>query len=179
MPVEVIDFKDRASDYPEALSTYNDGQRPVWRALLYPHRSMPAQGFVWFIGITASLFALPLLALVGSPVLWGLLPFLVLTVAGTWYFLMRSYKDGHIIEEITLWEDHITLVHINPRGRERRLDWSANPYWVQIQKHDEPVENYLTLKGGTRDVQLGTFLSPPERLDLKALIENEIRNLKP
>jgi len=178
MPIEVIELKDRASDYPEALSTYEDGRPPRWRALLYPYRSMPANGFVWFIGITSALLALPLIALIGSPVLWGLLPFLVLTVAGTWYFLMRSYRDGHVIEEISLWDDHITRVHIDPRGRNRRKDWAANPYWVQVEKHDEPVENYLTLKGGPREVQLGTFLSAPERLELKAQLEDEIRALK-
>jgi uncharacterized membrane protein len=139
---------------------------------------MPAKGFVWFIAITATLLSLPLLALLGSPALWGLLPFLVLTVAGTWYFLMRSYKDGHIIEEISLWEDHIALVHIDPRGKNRRKEWSANPYWVHIQKHDEPVENYLTLTGGDREVELGSFLSSEERLTLKSELQQAISDLK-
>ena len=178
MPIEVIDLKTRASDYPEALSTHN-GEKPVWRAVLYPHRSMPAKGFVWFIGLTAALLSVPLFPLIGTPALWGLLPFLVLTIAGTWYFIMRNYRDGHVIEEISLWEDHMTLVRLNPRGKERRQEWSANPFWVRVTRHDEPVENYLTLQGGEREVQLGTFLSPEERIDLKSQIETEISKLKP
>ena len=70
------------------------------RLHLWPYRSLPRKGFVWFIGMTATLIALPLLVLVGSPVLWGLLPFLLLTIAGIWWALDRSYRDGEIIEDL-------------------------------------------------------------------------------
>lgn len=42
---------------------------------LWPYRSLSETGFVWFIGTTAALIALPLVVMVGKPVLWGLLPF--------------------------------------------------------------------------------------------------------
>lgn len=178
MPVELINLKTRASDYPEALATCNAGKPPLWRALLYPHRSMPRQGFVLFISITAVMLCMPLLPLIGTSALWGLLPFLLLTIAAVWYFIMRSYRDGHIVEELSIWGDQMTLVRLNPRGKERRQEWSANPYWVAVQRHDAPVQNYLTLKGGEREVELGAFLSAEERLSLKAQIEDQLRSLK-
>ncbi|MEO6298032.1 MAG: DUF2244 domain-containing protein, partial [Paracoccaceae bacterium] len=49
---------------------------------LTPHRSLPKRGFVWFIGTTAVLFTVPLLAELGSPALWVLLPFLLAAIAG-------------------------------------------------------------------------------------------------
>ena len=174
MPIEHIDLTGRASDYPEALSTYND-QTPVWRVLLYPHRSLPATGFVWTIALLSAGLAIPLLGVFGTAVLWGVLPFLVITVAGTWYFIMRSYKDGQIVEELSLWSDHISLVRVDPKGE--RKDWQANPYWVQITERDEPVKHYLTLKGGPREVELGAFLSADERQTLKRQLEDELRNL--
>ena len=44
------------------------------RLHLWPYRSLPRRGMVWFIGGTAALIAVPLLGVLGSPVLWGLLP---------------------------------------------------------------------------------------------------------
>ena len=43
----------------------------------WPHRSLPRRGFVWFIGVTAVLLSLPLIAVLGSAILWALLPFML------------------------------------------------------------------------------------------------------
>ncbi len=174
MPIQRIDLTGRASDYPEALSTYSD-TTPKWRVLLYPHRSLPATGFVWVIVLLSAGLALPLLGVFGTNVLWGVLPFMMLTVAATWYFIMRSYRDGQIVEELSLWNDQLTLVRVEPKGA--RKDWQANPYWVQVAERDEPVKHYLTLKGGPREVELGAFLSADERLELKTMLEREILQL--
>ena len=130
---------------------------------LWPYRSLPKKGFVVFIGITAGLVLLPLLAVLGSPILWGLLPFILIALAAIWYFLQRSYKDGEILEELRIWPDRVTLIRHNPRSPTQ--EWEANPYWVQPVLHPKggPVEQYLTLKGGPREVELGSFLTPEER----------------
>ncbi|MEM7469920.1 MAG: DUF2244 domain-containing protein [Pseudomonadota bacterium] len=175
MPIQHIDLAERASDYPEALSASDRREAPLWRVLLYPHRSMNATGFVWVIGLLAAGLSVPLFGVFGTAVLWGVLPYLVLTVAAVWFFIMRNYRDGQIIEELSLWEDEIKLVRLDPKGH--RQDWQANPYWVQIAEHDEPVKHYLTLKGGEREVELGAFLSAGERLDLKRDLEDALRSL--
>jgi len=174
MPIERIDLDEGASDYPEALSTYN-GTQPRYRVLLYPHRSLPAGGFVWFMAATSFLIAIPLLPLIGTPALWGLLPFLVATIALLWFFIMRSYKSGQLVEEISVWSDHMTLARANPDGS--RQDWQANPYWVEVVSHDTPLPNYLTLRGGPREVELGAFLTPDERLSLKEELDDKLRFL--
>lgn len=178
MPIKHVDLTQRASDYPEALCN-SRGDAPIWRVILYPYRSLTRRGFVIFIAVTSVTIAIPILPLIGTKALWGLLPFLVLAIAGMWFFLMRSYRDGHLIEELSLWPDMITLVRLNPRGPEaqRRQDWSANPYWVKINSHDQPVEHYLTLTGGPRDVELGAFLTPQERKELHAMLADQLRAL--
>ncbi|WP_095588847.1 DUF2244 domain-containing protein [Actibacterium ureilyticum] len=134
---------------------------------LWPYRSLPRRGMVTFIAITCLLVLVPLLAVIGSMVLWGLLPFVLGAVGLMWYFLERSYKDGEILEELRLSHDRIELTRHNPRAP--RQDWQANPYWVRVEMHRTggPVENYLTLKGGDREVEIGAFLSPEERLALQ------------
>lgn len=150
---------------------------PAARLHLWPYRSLPRRGFVWFIGGTAALLLVPLMAVLGSPVLWGLLPFLVLAIIGLWWGLSRSYRDAEIVEDLAIWPDRILLTRHGPRGR--RQDWEANPYWVDVTLHAQggPVPNYLTLKGAGREVELGAFLSEEERLALCPEVRDRLRRL--
>lgn len=134
---------------------------------LWPHRSLSQRGFVWFIGLTAGLIALPLTGIIGSPVVWALLPFLLATLWAIWFALRKSGRDRDIVEELTLSPDRITLTRHGPKGK--RQDWEANPYWLRVMLHEAggPVPNYLTLKGEGREVELGAFLSEDERIMLR------------
>jgi uncharacterized membrane protein len=144
------------------------------RLHLWPHRSLSQRGFVGFVGLTAALIAVPLLPNLGSPVLWALLPFLLATIWGIWFALRKNGRDRDIVEELTLTPDRITLVRHGPKGQ--RQDWEANPYWVRVVLHETggPVPNYLTLKGGGREVELGAFLSEEERVALKGEIDAKL-----
>ena len=133
---------------------------------LSPHQSMTPQGFVVFMGATLAMIAVPLLAVLGSPVLWGLLPFFAIAIWGLWYAIDRNRRDAQLTEILTLTPERIELIRKEPRGK--ILQWAANTYWVSVHLHPgaKPVEHYLTLKGGGREVELGAFLSPEERVDL-------------
>jgi uncharacterized membrane protein len=137
------------------------------RLQLWPHRSLNQRGFVWFIGLTAALIAVPLLAVLGNPVLWALLPFVVVAVWAIWFALRKNGRDRDILEDLRLARDRITLSRHGPRGR--RQDWEANPHWLRVTLHETggPVPNYLTLKGEGREVELGAFLSEDERIALR------------
>ena len=141
-------------------------KQPRRRLVLWPHRSLPRRGFAAFILMTYAMFLLPLMAFLGTSALWGMLPFAIGTLALLWFFLERSYGDGRLREILTLWDDRVELVRLNPRGPKQ--DWHANPHWVRvsIQPDGGPVENYVTLRGNHRTVEIGAFLSPDERAEL-------------
>lgn len=145
---------------------------------VWPHRSLSRQGFVVFISITCLLLCLPLFAVLGSGVLWGLLPFLVLAVGGVWIALNKSYKDAELLEHLTLTTERIYLQRRDPRGRTQ--EWQANPYWASAHLHEAggPVPNYLTLKGSGREVELGAFLSEDERKSLYAELQEKLSDLR-
>lgn len=147
------------------------------RLHLWPHRSLTQRGFVGFVGLTAALIAAPLVASLGSPVLWALLPFLIGTIWAIWFALRKNGRDRDIVEELTLSSDRITLVRHGPKGR--RQDWAANPYWLRITLHQTggPVPNYLTLKGEGREVELGAFLAEEERIALRDELQEHIARL--
>jgi uncharacterized membrane protein len=151
---------------------------PLAELRLWPHRSLPPQGFVVFFGITAALIAVPLLAVIGSPVLWGVLPFFIATFAAMWWGLKRSWSDRAMVEELCLWPDRVTLTRTGPRRNHQA--WEANPHWVRVTLYPRggPVENYLTLTGAGREVEIGAFLSEDERIALRGELQGAFSGLR-
>lgn len=129
---------------------------------LWPHRSLPKRGFVAMIALFMAGALVPLVSVLGTVVLWGVLPFFLLVLWGLWAALQRSYRDGDILEVLTLRPRVLRLVRQDPGGQVR--EWEAQPHWVRIEVHRQhSVPGYVTLRGGPREVELGAFLTPQER----------------
>lgn len=126
-------------------------------------RSLPKRGFAAVILFMAFMLTLPLVSVLGTSVLWWMLPFLALAVWALWAALQRSYKDGEVSETLTRAGDVLTLTHSPARGEPKT--WDCNVYWVkaEIHKTGGPVEYYVTLSGNGRRAEIGRFLSEDER----------------
>lgn len=166
-------------------SLHADGGPPLARLDLSAHNSLSPGGFVIFFGATFGLVLVPLLAVVGSPVLWALLPFVGVAMAAMWWALKRSWADKSVTEALLIWSDHVELSHVPARGP--RLSWQANTYWVRPQLHAlrGPLKAYITLRGSPdgREVELGSFLSEEERrvlfADLARVLSEAARSVPP
>lgn len=147
-----------------------------WQLSLWPYRSLLRRDFVLFIGATATIIALPLITVLGTAVLWGLLPFFALMLWGLWTALNISYKRGEVLEELTVDETTAYLTRHNPKGPPQ--EWAANRYWVTVHLHLKggPVDNYITLRGGDREVEIGAFLDADERLALYDELKRSLRD---
>ncbi|MCZ0961535.1 DUF2244 domain-containing protein [Paracoccus benzoatiresistens] len=164
MPYEWI---DTAPDHTGAVS---------YRLRLWPYRSLPRRGFVWFIGLTAGFMALPVVAMLGTAVLWGLLPFVLLVIGGVWFAIQRSYRQGDMVEELTLDRKTAHVSRRDPNGQIR--EWKTNSYWLRATLRRGPVESYLTLTDGQREIELGAFLTPEERRSLHDDIQRRLVSLR-
>ena len=133
---------------------------------LKPHESLPARGMAAFVLSTFTLILMPAFALLGTPLLWTLLPFLLIAVWGMYFALQRNHKQRQILEVFTLTDDSAELTRTNPNGDTQI--WECNRYWTQVTKHEDsgPVPHYVTLKGMGREVEIGAFLSEDERIGL-------------
>lgn len=145
---------------------------------LEPYQALGRTGFRWFIGATAALIALPLLAALATPVFWGLLPFIAGALAAIWFALRRSWRDRSLREELEIGPDKARLRRIGPG--QRLQEWQANSYWVSVRLYPQggPVPDYLTLKGEGREVELGAFLTPEERKALAGEIRLALAELR-
>ena len=93
-------------DTPHGNAARNRGRLVIW-----PHRSLPAAGFAWVIGLAAAGLALPILSMLGRAVLWGLLPFAGIAVGGLWMAIRASNRQGRMHEVVDLSRDRITVTH--------------------------------------------------------------------
>ncbi len=151
-------------------------QEPSKELHLWPHQSLQPRGYAWFIGLTLALILLPLMAVLGSVALWGVLPFLMLAVGGMWLALDRSRHNAQICEVLTLTRDRAHLIRRNPTGPVQ--EWDCNRYWARPEIHPSggPVPHYVTLTGAGRQVEIGAFLSEGERLALYRELVVELRH---
>jgi len=150
---------------------------PILDLRLWPNRSLPRRGATIVIVLLAVGLAAPLAPLLGTSLLWGIVPFELAVLAGVFAAFRRSYADGALTEELRLWPDQISVVRREPRGGVRT--WRADPYWVKARLiEDGKVEQYLTLRGGGREIELGAFLSPEERVALHADLTAALARLR-
>ena len=167
--------------FNRTLPTYSSSMPYEWthnrdttRLEIWPYRSLPKLGFVVVISLAALLLALPAFALLGTIVLWGLLPFMAIAVAGLWFGLQKSYRDGELLEELSITGDEIALTR--HQAKKPTLNWSCNTYWASVHLHEDkgPVPDYVTLKGNNREVEVGAFLSQDERRKLYSELRSEL-----
>ena len=142
---------------------------------LWAHESLSARGMVAVVFVTFVLILIPVLPVMGTVILWGLLPFLMLSVWALYAALQANHRSRQISECLTLDAANASLVRRDPSGQIR--EWRANRYWTRVRKYDDdgPVPHYVTLKGEDREVEIGAFLSEEERLSLYEELNSVLR----
>ena len=150
---------------------------PIFERHIEGYRSLPKEGFAATIAFTMLMLFIPMFAVLGTPVLWGILLPAMITLAALWYALRRNTQDGAVSETIRMWPDLIDVTRHNPRGPAQT--WRANPHWFRTHMYQrKEIENYLTLTGGEREIELGSFLTPEQRLELRRDLDAALRKTR-
>ena len=121
---------------------------------LWPHQSLPARGFAAFILTTFTMILIPTLTLLGTVLLWGMLPFVMMAVIGVYIALQSNHKSRQIEEVLTIDSQNARLTHTTPKGEVK--EWQCNRYWTKVTKYENEG----------REVEIGSFLSEEERIEL-------------
>ena len=155
------DVKRLANEGDDANSGY-----PLYQLTLRPNRSLTRKGHAVLILATFLAFTVTLSPFLGTAAWLVMLPFPLAVLWLMSALIERNYLDGRLTEELRIWPDLITVDRIDPR-RPNGQHWSARPYWTTVHLYSSgPVENYLTLRGNSREIEIGAFLSPQERSHL-------------
>ena len=156
MPDETDKWQPPATPSPE-----QQAERPIFEALLYPHRSLSQRGFfILTIGTFVIVAAYGGLFLVLGA--WPIFGFLGAEWLLFWWLLRTHFRGDRRAERIRLYADRLVLQQIDPKGRV--AESSFEPYWLQVVLKERGFEDpALLLRSHGRAVEIGTFLGAGER----------------
>ena len=153
------------------------GNRAVFDAVLYPHRSLNQSQFklLMLIVVSASAFIGFYFTLKGA---WPVLGFFGLEILAVYWMFTRNFKDAENHETVRLYKDKLVIEDIY---RKQTKQWEFNPNWVQISvKEPEAGRNNgcLNITSHGKGVSIGEFLSEEERLEFKDRLLDALRKVK-
>jgi uncharacterized membrane protein len=136
-------------------------ERPLFEALLYPHRSLSQRGFlILTIGTLVIVTAYGGLFLVLGA--WPIFGFLGAEWVLFWWLLRTHFRGDRRAERIRLYHDRLLVQQIDAKGRV--AESTFEPYWLQIILQERGFEDpALLLRSHGRAVEIGAFLGAEER----------------
>jgi uncharacterized membrane protein len=134
---------------------------PVFfEAVLYPHRSLPPQGFLLLMLVLGGVsFAAGMsFVLIGA---WPIVGYFGLDVLLVYLAFRASYRSARMHEWVRLTEESLTVERVGVGGERRR--WQFQPYWLRVVLEEHEHSNRLILTSHGRELVVGGFLAPAER----------------
>jgi len=148
-------------------TTFDDGaddrfERPVFSAVIRPHRSLSPQGFrivMALVCLTSVVASLPFV-IMGF---WPVAGFFGLDFLGLFIAFRISYRQGRAFECLELTPIRLLFRQVSERGEAR--EWRFNPLWTRLDREDDNEFGLqkLTLASRNEQVVIARDLSPAER----------------
>lgn len=136
--------------------------RPVFEAMLTPHRSLGRTGLTVLLLIVAaiSLAHAVIFAMAGA---WPVLVFFVvelLLLIGAFWLNNRAARAR---EFVSVSRTDLSVTKVAPSGRSR--NFRCNPFWARfhVARHDEIGITAMHITGDGRRTDVGSFLNPDDR----------------
>mgnify|MGYP006151087003 CR=1 FL=1 len=139
--------------------------KPLFEATLYPHRSLPVQGFLLLLACVATVSFMLGLVFAASGA-WPIFCFFGLDVLLLFIAFRMNYRAGRLFEHIQLFENEILIRRVHPNGRAQ--EWRMQPNWLQIttvpssEALKAPIPE-VRLRSHGRSIGIGRFLTNDER----------------
>ncbi|MEP3438984.1 MAG: DUF2244 domain-containing protein [Hoeflea sp.] len=151
--------------------------KPLFEAVLSPHRSLGRPGFVLLMTIiTVITFVhMAIFARVGA---WPVFAFFGLDLALLFGAFWLSYRSGRMRELIRMSRTDLNVRKISPSGRE--VDHRFNPFWTRfnIARHDEIGITDMHIIGNGRQTDVGSFLNPDDKESFASAFQRALATVK-
>ncbi len=149
---------------------------PILSLTIWPHRSCDRKTFNSILSLIMIILVLPTFVFLNLWFALSILPFSLISILILYLVANKNFNDACLTEKLRIYPEKIILERKEPNNTIKR--WHANPYWTKVNLYNNgPVESYLTLKGNGKEVELGSFLTPAERIDLKQKIDESLFKL--
>jgi uncharacterized membrane protein len=149
----------------------------LFSALLTPHRSLNATGFLVVMSVIAGLSFVGgvMFLLLGA---WPNMPYLGLDVLLIYWAFRANYRAAAAYEEVTVTPSELHVKKVSAKGQV--AEWSLNPVWVRLERetHEEFGLLKLFLVSRGRKLAIAGFLSPSEKESFAIELGNAISEAK-
>jgi len=148
-----------------------DASAVFFDAVLYPHRSLPPQGFVLLMAVLGAVsFAAGIsFVLIGA---WPIVGYFGLDVLLVYLAFRASYRSARMHEWVRLTERALSVERVSVRGERR--SWQFQPFWLRVVLEEREETNRLILASHGRELVVGVFLAPAERKNLATALEDAL-----
>jgi uncharacterized membrane protein len=149
----------------------------LFSAILTPHRSLSAVGFLILMALIGSLsFAAGVTFLqMGA---WPVFGFFGLDVLLVYLAFRINYRAATAFEQVSVTPSELKVRKVTHRGRVS--EWTLNPLWVQLDRevHEEFGIQRLFLVSRGRRLPIATFLGPDEKASFATALAAAIGEAK-
>ena len=153
------------------------GERPVFAAVIRPHRSLGPDGFriVMTLCCLAAIVASTPFVVMGF---WPIAGFFGLDILALYIAFRANFRSGHSFEELVLTPIELLFRKVTHRGEAR--EWRFNPLWTRLDREadDEFGLQRLALISRGERVVIARDLSPPERESLADALGRALSDVK-
>ncbi|MCZ8100974.1 MAG: DUF2244 domain-containing protein [Burkholderiales bacterium] len=161
-PDELVAGLPRSAGSAAGAPDGTAADRPVFSAILHPHRSLGVRGYrlVLLLVAGASMAASIPFVVMGF---WPVAGFYGLDFALIWFALHTSRNEARSYEEVTVSPVELLLRKVPVRGQPS--EYRFNPIWTRLhrEEHEEFGVQGLALVSRGRSVPVGQFLTPDEK----------------
>jgi uncharacterized membrane protein len=146
----------------ESASLADPFERPVFAAVIRPHRSLDPRGFrilMILCGLASAAASIPFIVLG----LWPVAGFFWLDLLALYIAFRVSFRTGRAFEEVVLTPIELFLRRVSHCGERR--EWRLNPLWTRLDRQGDEefgLQRLCLMSRGERVVIAGA-LSPAER----------------
>ena len=151
-----------------ADTTHADGapedhaEKPLFDALLTPHRSLSKNGFTVLMILGGGVLFVQGLFFYATGA-WPIATFCGLDLLALYVAFRLNYRAARAHEEVRVSRQELLIRKTDPRGRS--IDHRYNPFWArfQVDRHEEIGITSMQVSGEGRTTPIGAFLNPDDR----------------
>ena len=168
---------DRAEPEGDSAPWHDPQEKPIFAARLTPYRSLGKRGFLilmLFVGLTSFISGMMFL-MMGA---WPVFGFFGLDALAIYVAFRINYRDARGYEEIAIWPHELQLRQVAPSGKTNTH--SFNPFWTrfEVDRHREIGVTRMALISKGREIDVGSFLNPPDRETFAAAFGSALATAK-
>lgn len=149
----------------------------LFSAILTPHRSLNATGFILVMTLVGGVSFVAGIAflLMGA---WPVFGFFGLDVLLIYLAFRANYRAATAFEQVSVTATELSVRKVSHRGQVS--EWTLNPIWVRLERdvHEEFGVERLFLVSRGRKLPIASFLGPDEKESFAAALAAAISEAK-